>query len=181
MAAAARAAAAALTVVASGEQPVLHHRQPRHGASLARATQPGADHQVGVAGQHRTGHRLKVGAVEGAVGVGEGDHLGVGGGQHPGPAGRTEAAAVLVDDPGAVGGGHRGGRVGGAVVDHHQVDAWRERRQRGRERVRLVQCRQDDAHAVQVHHPVTVADGSHAPGSRFLRTGDTPCPPAAAG
>ena len=133
------------------ERPVGGHGQRRHRPGLPDASQARPHHKVGLAVQDRPGHLGEVGAVEGAVGVGEGDHFGVRRRLHAGPAGGAEAPSWLGDDPGSAGRGHRRGAVAGAVVDHQQVDAGGERGEGGRQRRGLVQGREHDGDARQVH------------------------------
>jgi hypothetical protein len=133
------------------EDPVGGDGERRHSPRVPEAGQARPDHQVGPAGYDRPDHRGQVGTVEGAVGVGEGDHLGVRRRLHPGPAGGAEAPPRLGDDPGPGRRGHRGRAVVGAVVDDQQVHAGREGAERGRQRRGLVQGRKHDGDAGQVH------------------------------
>jgi hypothetical protein len=57
------------------EGPVGRHREGRHRPRLSPSSDPRPHDQIGLAAKHRPGHHGQVGTVEGAVGVGEGDHL----------------------------------------------------------------------------------------------------------
>jgi hypothetical protein len=129
------------------EGPVGGHRERRHGPGLSSSGDPRSDDQVGLAAKDRPGHRRQVGAIEGAVGVGEGDHLGQRGRLHTGPAGGAEASPGFGDHPGPGGRGHRRGAVAGAVVDHQQVDAGWEGGERGRQGSGLVEGGEHDGDA----------------------------------
>ena len=111
---------------------------------------PGADHQVGLAGEDRRGQlRDVVGAVL-VVGVGVDDHVGAGaqrgleaGGERAGQALVAPEADDVIDAGGL---GDRDRRVGAAVVDHHPFDPRearhraRQGRERDAERRRLVEA-----------------------------------------
>jgi hypothetical protein len=120
---------------------------PAHGAGLALATRPRGDHEVELAAQDRADEPLHEIAAIGAVAVHE-DHdaalrrgRGAAGGASP------AVAAFLRHEHARARGLRHGGRaVAAAAIDHDDLahEATRDLRHDGRDRVRLVQHRNDD-------------------------------------
>src|SRR4029453_3194938 len=70
------------------------------------------------------------------------------------------------------GGGSVGGGLGGAVVDHDEVDLRGKRGERDRQGGRLVEGGQDDADPGEIHHTGVYEADSRTPSIRCLQSSD---------